>query len=183
MPPRKKQKTQLEQDLAVFLDHANQEFSKAKRADKEYITLFKFRQIVKKFDMNLDDRLITEEDHQGLRQDRFIALIEQVKRESDLSCLVDYIYDYLLYDTLSTPDTDAQVDFESFMKALRTLPKTPKRFKTIEQGYCFANNASVSDPLTKDDLLVVMRQLGFFQTHYQDYNVNSSFNSQGREIK
>lgn len=171
MPPRKKQKTELEQELAAFLEKANNEFAKAKR-DKEYITVFKFKQIVNKFELEFDDTLLSDEDHEdGLQRDRFIELMEQLKREADLSRLVDYIYNYLSYNT----DSEGLVGFETFIKSLKTLPKTPKRNKTIELAYCFANEASIDDPLTRHDLVKVLRQVQFFQKHYQEFNVNESF--------
>lgn len=180
MPPRKKQKTELEQQLGAFMEVANNEYVKAKR-DKDYITLFKFRQLVKKLDLEFDDDLLTEDDHQdGISNDRFVELIDQVKREHDLSRLVDYIYGYLQYEAVSAKSSEG-VTFENFLKALRTLPKTPKRIRVIENAYCFANNGTVDDSLSRNDLVRILRRTQFFQKHYQEGNTNESFYKEDKQ--
>jgi Ca2+-binding EF-hand superfamily protein len=185
MPPRKKQKTELEQDLARFIEQAVAEFNRAKRGSQETITAFKFKQIVaNKLELNSDENLLTEEDkNNGISLERFVELVELTKKENDMSLLVDYIYDYLSYSHQEGSEKgDKTVTHDTFSKALRTIPKAPKREKTVDQMFYFAATlASKSkECISRDDLVRIMRRLNFFSRHHNSFNVNESFNSDNK---
>lgn len=166
MPPSKKQKTAFEQAFAMFLEKALHEFDKVEKNGT--ISVFKLRQACTKLKLELDETLLTEEDSSGIDHQRFQEIVGQLKRESDCSMLFDYVYDYLAY-------SGNQITLESLIKALKTLPRQPKQQRIIAEMYTFANQTTSDQPLTKDQLRVLLRKTSFFSKHYNESNVNSSF--------
>ena len=193
MPPKKVQKTtNLEASLAAFCDQARTEFQR--HAKNGRIKKLKCRQILTVLGLDFDDTLLTEEQlSDGLDEQAFVLLVEQTKRESDLSGLVDYIYDYLCYqinpddDTIDRPGStkdnqkESKITFTSYFKALKTLNKIPKRQSTWEKAYLYANPAHTFEAnITRSDLVRLMRHVGFFTKHYKEFNLcktNSNSNS------